>query len=152
MLDLFYFITSGEGDLFYFLFLFLFQGRIVQCYKLLIFYSSLTIVEFTSENDCPIIIKPRKKMNYNFISTFFLFLINVCVFSFFFLKVAERYLGHVTKSPIIYIYIYIYFFFYNKPIFIKNNKIEIVQPRASSMVTYIIRSSKATIYKTIPIC
>ena len=112
MLDLFYFITSGEGDLFYFLFLFLFQGRIVQCYKLLIFYSSLTIVEFTSENDCPIIIKPRKKMNYNFISTFFLFLINVCVFSFFFLKVAERYLGHVTKSPIIYIYIYIYIFFF----------------------------------------
>ena len=89
----------------------------------------------------------KEKMNHNYSFLLFFFLINVCVFPFFFLKVVERYLGHVTKSPIIYIN----FFFYNKPVFIKNNKIEIVQPRASFMITYIIWSSKATIYKTIPI-
>ena len=47
--------------------------------------------------------------------------------------------------------LYIYNFFYNKPSFIIKNEIEIVQPRASFMITYIIQSSKTIIYKTIPI-
>ena len=53
-----------------------------------------------------------------------------------------------------YIYnFFIYFlFFYNIPSFIKKNYIQIVQSKASFMITYIRWSaSKATIYKTIPI-
>ena len=88
-------------------------------------------------------------MNYNYSFLLFLekfFFLSMSVFSFFFLKVVEKYLGHVNKSPILYIN-----FFYNKPSFIKKNEIEIVQPRASFVITYFIQSSEATIYKTFPI-
>ena len=79
---------------------------------LLKFYNSF---EFTRENDCPFIAKPRNELQL-FIPNFKKF-INVCVYSFFFLKSCRK-ISWTCDQITHYIY---FFFFNNKPNFIKKN-------------------------------
>jgi len=105
--------------LFYFFLLFWWYS---ECYKLLHFYSSLTIV-FSSQGRMIVPLSPSQEMNYNYSFLILKKFVNVRVYSFFFLKSCRKISR--TCDQITH---YIYFFLTINQALLKRTKLELYNP------------------------